>query len=412
MPEDIDLAVGDWLEDDAASRAAWVSALKLEIAEKDPSLHPVVKEFKRLIEKDVEVYVLVKSMIAQVPRKQTHDFLGEKQVDNYDDLLLLINAVLTKAPEFTGHYYILLPIQVALDWALASPVGFAASLNTKLNSMIEKILNAWCDFLNTEDSLYVLNDGKTGWMCEAAKQLIQIDNFQHAPNQPHWGFKSWNDFFTRKFKPGVRPVEEPDNNDSVNSACESTPYRICRNAQKYSNFWLKSQPYSLEFMFGGDDCVDQFVGGTVYQAYLSAHNYHRWHSPVNGVIHKAWVLKGSYYSLAPAEGVRLDELHVSQPYLTHVATRAIMLIECDNPTIGLMAFIAVGIAEVSSCVSTVQAGQRVRKGDELGYFQFGGSTHCLIFRPGAIADFAAQAVPQEQGGNLVHVNSVIARANT
>jgi phosphatidylserine decarboxylase len=47
----------------------------------------------------------------------------------------------------------------------------------------------------------------------------------------------------------------------------------------------------------------------------------------------------------------------------------------------LMCFMAVGMAEVSTCEPTVAVGQTVKKGDPLGTFHFGGSTHCLIFRP-------------------------------
>ena len=71
----------------------------------------------------------------------------------------------------------------------------------------------------------------------------------------------------------------------------------------------------------------------------------------------------------------------SQLFLTAVATRAVIFIEADNPKIGLMCFIAVGMAEVSSCEITVAEGRYLDKGDELGMFYFGGSTHCLVFRP-------------------------------
>ena len=79
----------------------------------------------------------------------------------------------------------------------------------------------------------------------------------------------------------------------------------------------------------------------------------------------------------------------SQSYLAHVAARAVILIEADNPVIGLMAFVPVGMSEVSSCLigPKVTPGYHVGKGEELGYFQYGGSTHCLVFRPGAIAEF-------------------------
>lgn len=52
-----------------------------------------------------------------------------------------------------------------------------------------------------------------------------------------------------------------------------------------------------------------------------------------------------------------------------------------------MAVMFVGMAEVSSNEITVFEGQHVNKGDQLGTFHFGGSTHCLIFRPGVNLDF-------------------------
>jgi phosphatidylserine decarboxylase len=72
------------------------------------------------------------------------------------------------------------------------------------------------------------------------------------------------------------------------------------------------------------------------------------------------------------------------------------------------------MSEVSSCIITVQKDQRVKKGEQLGYFQFGGSTHCLVFEPGVIKSFDFQAIPNVVNpGNehLVKVNSQIAVAN-
>ena len=73
-------------------------------------------------------------------------------------------------------------------------------------------------------------------------------------------------------------------------------------------------------------------------------------------------------------------------------------------------------SDVSSCIihSTVKPGQHVAKGEELGHFQYGGSTHCLVFRPGAIAEFTLAAVPQPHDPNapLVLVRSKLATANT
>ena len=72
----------------------------------------------------------------------------------------------------------------------------------------------------------------------------------------------------------------------------------------------------------------------------------------------------------------------SQGYLTETQTRLLYFIQADNSYIGLMCLIAVGMGDVSSCESFVENGQRVKKGSQIGTFHIGGSTHCLVFRPG------------------------------
>ncbi|KAG9529128.1 hypothetical protein KCU71_g23417, partial [Aureobasidium melanogenum] len=126
------------------------------------------------------------------------------------------------------------------------------------------------------------------------------------------------------------------------------------------------------------------------QAFLSALSYHRWHAPVSGTIKKAFVQDGTYFSEPLFEGLgdpntkEIDAHGIStgQGYLSALATRAIIFIEADNPAIGLMAFIGIGMDEVSTCEITVKEGDHVKKGQETGMFHFGGSSHCLLFRNG------------------------------
>ena len=183
------------------------------------------------------------------------------------------------------------------------------------------------------------------------------------------------------FRVGVRPVAAPEDDAVIANACESAPYRIARCVRRRDRFWIKGQPYALEYMLDHDERVDRLVGGTVYQAFLSALSYHRWHAPVSGRVVKACVVDGTYYSEAWSEGFDPAGPNESQGYITEVATRALIFIEADNPDIGLMCFMAVGMAEVSTCEITVYEGQRITKGEQLGMFHFGGSTHCLIFGP-------------------------------
>ena len=88
------------------------------------------------------------------------------------------------------------------------------------------------------------------------------------------------------------------------NACESAPYQLARDVKLSDHFWIKGQPYSLRHMFADDPIAEQFVGGTVYQAFLSALSYHRWHSPVSGTIVKVDVIDGTYYSETPSVGLR------------------------------------------------------------------------------------------------------------
>ena len=69
----------------------------------------------------------------------------------------------------------------------------------------------------------------------------------------------------------------------------------------------------------------------------------------------------------------------SQKFLTAVATRMAIYIDAKDENIGLMCFMAVGMAEVSSCDAVVKAGDEIKKGDPIGMFHYGGSTHVLIF---------------------------------
>ncbi|NYJ74929.1 phosphatidylserine decarboxylase family protein [Allobranchiibius huperziae] len=375
-------------------------------------LHPVIVEFKELIAGDPVVRMYLDRMITEVPRSRSY---SRQHLTSVDQMLLLINEVLTVAPEF-GDQAVTLPLAGILDWTMGTTAGFAAYRNPQLNAMLQKILNAWCQFLSSNESRYVLNDTPTGWKSEQACKAVGIEQFQHDPQDPYWGFASWNDYFTRTFKDGQRPVAEPDDDAIIANACESTPYSIKTDVQRNDRFWIKNQPYSLHDMLAGDEAVDQFVGGTVYQAFLSATDYHRWHSPIAGTIVRASVQQGTYYSEADAEGADAVDPRNSQGYQAHVAARAIFLIQADNPAIGLVAFMPVGMNEVSSCVigAGLTPGQHVGKGDELGYFQFGGSTHCLIFGPGVIKAFNLAAIPQLHDPNAptVRVRSHLATTQT
>jgi len=96
-----------------------------------------------------------------------------------------------------------------------------------------------------------------------------VDDYECDPKLPHYGFKSWDDFFTRKFRPGRRPVASPDNNDIVANACESVPYKLAYGVKHRDFLWIKNQRYSMDFILNMSAEAKKFYGGTVYQGFCA-----------------------------------------------------------------------------------------------------------------------------------------------
>lgn len=321
----------------------------------------------------------------------------------------LFNDIIATAPSYEDDDLVGFPINAILDWPMGTPAGMTFFSFSEVNVHFKNMFDVWTSFLTSSASRTVLDDSANGWFGPAASAALP--NFEQTyvcdPTDQYHGFKSWDDFFTRQFLDGVRPVSFPGNDDIVNSACESTVYRIAFDAQETDSFWLKGQPYSLIHMLNNDEAAPQFVGGTVYQAFLSATKYHRWHAPVNGTIVRVVTVPGTYYFESPEEGFPDPDAagpNLSQGFITAVATRTIIFIQANNPVIGLLAFIGVGMAEVSTCEATVKAGDPVKKGDQLGMFHFGGSTHCLIFGPQVKVTFDSEIAIEAS----VNLNAAIA----
>ncbi len=105
----------------------------------------------------------------------------------------------------------------------------------------------------------------------------------------------------------------------------------------------------------------------------------------------------------------------SQGYQASVNTRGLVFIKSEHPTIGMVCVMPIGITEISSVSIQVKKGDKVKKGDELGYFSYGGSSMCLVFQPGAINHFTVKKPPPNRPdpdqGPAIQVNAQIALAN-
>lgn len=438
--------LGGWLPKNPRHTSTWIRRLRKAAAERSQELTGPIQAFQDMVYANPVLYASAQMMFSEAAFYEKSTPLGwEPEVKTFEEFLHLLNTVMTTAPECFSDGsdpiqpagLIGFPINALLDWAMATSAGYSFFSNALVNQQFKQILCSWSQYLVTQNSCYVLREtdparetlpwlGDTArkWMIAVANAAVgretlpQYTNFEQIfqcdPSDIYYGFHSWDDFFTRRFVQGVRPVSEPENNNIIVNACESAPYALVSGVPRSAQFWLKDQPYSLEHMLAWDDELPQFVGGTVYQAFLSALSYHRWHSPVSGRIHKVAVVTGSYYLENMYQSFMTDNPDRSAPnnsqgFLTAVATRALIFIEADNPAIGLMCVMPVGMAEVSSCEITVRVGQHVKKGDPLGMFHFGGSTHCLFFRPEVKLTFDLyNQTPGPQAETNIRVNTAIA----
>lgn len=409
--------VGEWLPSDLKTTNKWIANLKIAAKKENKPYHPVIQDFKDLIENDPELFMLFNLMFTQVPKKYKENPAHDPQVRHYKEALDLMNHIMTNGPDYNTSEVVGFPINAIFDYSMATTAGFAFFLNDKVNAQLKKILNEWGVFLSSKDSLKVLNkNAKSGWLGkDALAKMTEVAGmkfekaFECNPRAPHYGYTSWDNFFTREFRKGVRKIASPNDDSVIVNACESAPFKLVKGVKLRDKFWIKSQPYSLSHMLADDPLVSKFKGGTIYQAFLSAMSYHRWHSPVSGTIVKAYVKDGTYYSEALSSGFDEGGPNESQGYITEVATRAMIFIEADNPDIGLMCVMPVGMAEVSTCEITVYEGQHVKKGDQLGMFHFGGSTHCLMFRKEVNLKFNLHGQKPNLGAKNIHVLAPIAK---
>ena len=120
--------------------------------------HPVIKEFKEVLEDDTRIFMLVQSMFEEIPSKKPYgrDPTGGKQIRDFDHMLGLLNHLLTTAPIWNDRArhvgMVGLPIQALLDWPMGTTSGFTAFQDPRINAMLKKVLNVWGEYLCTGDS--------------------------------------------------------------------------------------------------------------------------------------------------------------------------------------------------------------------------------------------------------------------
>ncbi len=397
-------------------------------------LKPSVAAMAALIGRDGVVRMYVEEMISQqacLRDPQGNPIPPSSVINSVGDMLAKLNHIVSYAPWYSDPSHF--PMSALFVYVMMTPAGESLFRNAAFNESLRGVLAEWCRFLDSRKSLDVITTstakGKVGWLSPEAYSGMKLWEFLIPSFEDrHWGFQSYNDYFHREIlakvtpdqKPptqpyqriwaehtGIgdvpRPLAGPGDPRVVVSANDGQVWKIADKVKAEDKFWLKGQPYSLVNMLHGHH-VERFVGGRVFQSFLSGANYHRWRSPIDGVVRRAEVVNGLMFSDAESAGWDSSAGTDSQGYEASVNTRGLVFVESPVESIGMVCVIPIGITEISSVTITVKERQKVKKGDELGYFSYGGSTLALVFQPGAIQRFAKRT------GEFIDVNGQIATA--
>lgn len=370
-------------------------------------LVPSVLALAELIAGDGIVRMYVTEMIDQVPPQH-------RVVQDIPQLLRALNHIVQTVPRYNSDPAKLntFPYYSLFLYMMYTRAGSVAFTLDSWNDALRGVLNAWRDLLDSSQSREVLNEREHGWLSPSAQEYLKLDEFI-VPDRsaPHWGFASYNALFYRDIKPERRALAGPDDPRVIVAPNDGTVYRLARDVSAVATFWIKSQPYSVSNMLGSEALGAAFAGGDVLQSFLSSQNFHRWHAPVSGRVVETRVIPGLMFSQLRSLGFHpYDPTALSQAYDACVNTRGVVVIDSEDAALGKVCVLPVGITEVSSVTIEVEPGQLVKKGEELGYFRYGGSTLCVLFQAGAVAKFTLPpAVPGV--GIPIQVNSQIAIAS-
>lgn len=223
---------------------------------------------------------------------------------------------------------------------------------------------------------------------------LNIDASEFAKSQDE--FTSFNDFFTRELKAGVRPFSTDHN--SVLSPADGR-LLVYDAIDGNSGLKVKGVEDTINHLFGKD--IDDFNDGKAAVIRLCPADYHRYHFPCEGMIVETVDVKGKYHSVNPiALGSKQRIFCLNKRSYTIIETKPF----------GRIAYMEVGAFGVAGIHQTY-TGTDIKRMQEKGYFDFGGSTIILLFQRGSV-EFSSDLLANSAEGveTLVRAGETIATA--
>jgi phosphatidylserine decarboxylase len=196
-------------------------------------------------------------------------------------------------------------------------------------------------------------------------EKFQVDTteFQEDPST----FSSFNDFFTRKLKPEARPID-PSPDTAVIPA--DGRYLFYQNLDKADGFVVKGKKFDIKKLLHDNSLAKSYLHGSLVLARLCPSDYHRYHFPCDGIPQPSCSIDGYWYSVNPIAIKNRIEIFCENKRRYCVY---------DTERFGKVTIVEVGATCVGSIHETYTPLKPAFKGDEMGYFSFGGSSLILLF---------------------------------
>ena len=185
-------------------------------------------------------------------------------------------------------------------------------------------------------------------------------------------FTSFNDFFYRKLKKGARTW---DMREEVLVSPADGKILAYENIDSFSSFLVKGQEFSLEELFASKEMAEKYAGGSFVIVRLAPVDYHRFHFPIDAWVGTSHKIDG-YYDSVSTHAIRRN----IRIFLENQREYTIL----ESKLFGDIAYFEVGATMVGGIHQTYLENTMINKGEEKGYFDFGGSTCLLLFEKGKV----------------------------
>ncbi|MFA9388482.1 MAG: phosphatidylserine decarboxylase [Prolixibacteraceae bacterium] len=241
-----------------------------------------------------------------------------------------------------------------LKWLYYNPIGEASLWAFAKRKLVSSIYGNRMDRTSSAKKIPAFIEDFDVDMSEAQKQE----------------FSNFNDFFTRKLTADARPIDTSA--ISVVSPAEGKilAYADIRN----SDFIIKGYRFDVATFLDNPELAQKYHDGALLVIRLAPFDYHRFHFPISGNISQSKKIDGDYYSVNPFALRKKAEI-----FCLNKREYTIL----SNSLFGDVVMAEVGATMVGSIEQTFNQ-STVNKGEEKGYFKFGGSTVVLLFEKNKI----------------------------